>query len=194
MPHFIGTVGEAEAHYNIGYVLQKRGDLAGAEQHYAQAVLKKPELSQAQAMLEDVRRQQAGSVMQAGNAGPTINPKPRISGAAHTWPVQHAAREGLTPGGTQQTAYWNSEPAVMTATDTAQPPQWQHSDRYSMSINPGARQPRGWPAPATLPAQHSATPAVPVHQPATYQPAAWSSQAPAISPEEEQLQNQMQGR
>jgi len=56
MPHFVQTVGEAEAHYNIGYVLFEQGNRAGAEQHFVKAIALRPDLTQAQTMLADLRR------------------------------------------------------------------------------------------------------------------------------------------
>lgn len=56
MPHFVQTVGEAEAHYNIGYILFEQGNRAGAEQHFIKAIALRPDLTQAQTMLADLRR------------------------------------------------------------------------------------------------------------------------------------------
>ena len=58
MPHFVKTIGEAEAHYNIGFILYEQGDLAGAKQQLTQAILKKPELTVAQQMLDEVIQDQ----------------------------------------------------------------------------------------------------------------------------------------
>ena len=58
MPHFVRTVGVAEAHYNIGVILKDEGKLAEAHEHLLLAVTKKPELLQAQYWLDEVRRQQ----------------------------------------------------------------------------------------------------------------------------------------
>lgn len=63
MPHFSQTVGDAEAHYNVGYILSQRNDLVGAERHLLQAVVARPDLAQAQQMLDDVRRSQADRAM-----------------------------------------------------------------------------------------------------------------------------------
>jgi len=55
MPHFTHTVGEAEGHYNIGRILTNDGNLQQAEEHFLLALSKKPNLSEAQTMLEQVR-------------------------------------------------------------------------------------------------------------------------------------------
>jgi tetratricopeptide (TPR) repeat protein len=67
LPHFAKTIGEAEAHYNIGYILHQQGQLAAAEQQFQQAVLKKPGLHEAQEMLDDIRRTQEGRLMLTGS-------------------------------------------------------------------------------------------------------------------------------
>jgi len=66
MPHFTKTVGNAQAHYNIGYILYQQGHLDSAEQHFMQAVIKKPDLQQAQKMLNLVRREREDRLMLAG--------------------------------------------------------------------------------------------------------------------------------
>ena len=58
MPHFVRAVGDAEAHYNVALVLHEQGKLDESEQHLLQAVIKKPELQQAQYWLDEVRREQ----------------------------------------------------------------------------------------------------------------------------------------
>jgi tetratricopeptide (TPR) repeat protein len=58
MPHFIRTVGDAEAHYNVGYILHQEGRLAEAEQQMLLAVTKKPDLHEAQVWLDEIRRSQ----------------------------------------------------------------------------------------------------------------------------------------
>jgi len=57
LPHFIRTVGDAEAHYNVGLILQQQGHPQDAERHFAMAVTKKPELVAAQNWLAYLRRQ-----------------------------------------------------------------------------------------------------------------------------------------
>ena len=47
LPLFAQTVGEAEAHYNVGYILYEKGDATGAERQFLAAVLKKPGLESA---------------------------------------------------------------------------------------------------------------------------------------------------
>lgn len=55
MPHFIRTVGAAEAHYNVGRILHDEGQLREAEEHFALAVEKKPDLEAAHEWLNRTR-------------------------------------------------------------------------------------------------------------------------------------------
>lgn len=56
LPHFVRTVGEAEAHYNVGLILKDEGRLNEAHEQLLLAVTKKPDLHQAQYWLDEVRR------------------------------------------------------------------------------------------------------------------------------------------
>lgn len=55
MPHFVQTVGAAEAHYNAGFILYEQGNMAAAEQQLTQALIKQPRLEQASAVLRKIR-------------------------------------------------------------------------------------------------------------------------------------------
>lgn len=79
MPHFAQTVGDAEAHYNVGYILYQKNDLVGAERHLLKAVISQPELAQAQQMLDEVRRDQADRTMFAEGRHPATSPQPAAS-------------------------------------------------------------------------------------------------------------------
>jgi tetratricopeptide (TPR) repeat protein len=56
LPHFFRTVGDAEAHYNVGLILKEMGQTREAEEHLLLAVTKRPDLHQAQYWLDEVRR------------------------------------------------------------------------------------------------------------------------------------------
>jgi tetratricopeptide (TPR) repeat protein len=79
MPHFSQTVGDAEAHYNVGYILYQQNDLIGAERHLLQAVVSHPELTQAQEMLDQVRSDQADRTMFADGRRPAATQRPVAS-------------------------------------------------------------------------------------------------------------------
>ena len=54
-PHFMNSVGDAEADYNLGLILHDQGKLDQAEQYFVQASVKKPTLEQAQYWLNEIR-------------------------------------------------------------------------------------------------------------------------------------------
>lgn len=51
-PYFIRSVGDAQAHYNVGYILFENGDRAGAMDHFNKALTLKPDLDIAQTMVD----------------------------------------------------------------------------------------------------------------------------------------------
>lgn len=57
MPHFVNAVGPAGAHYNMGRILCDQGNIEGAEEQFMQALLKDPQLREAQEWLDEVRQQ-----------------------------------------------------------------------------------------------------------------------------------------
>jgi tetratricopeptide (TPR) repeat protein len=65
LPHFVRTVGDAEAHYNVGLILKYQGRYVEAEEHLLLAVTKKPDLHQAQVWLDEVRLEQETALTQA---------------------------------------------------------------------------------------------------------------------------------
>lgn len=82
LPHFISTVGDAEAHYNIGLILHRQGRLTESEQHFRIALAKRPDLQQAQYWLDAIQREQH-------------RPSPRAvtAHAAPTGPIQPVSFE-----------------------------------------------------------------------------------------------------
>jgi len=56
-PHFVQSVGEPTAHYNLGMILKTQGRYAQAEEHLLQAVTKKPDFDAAKQALTLVRQQ-----------------------------------------------------------------------------------------------------------------------------------------
>jgi len=56
---FVQALGKAEADYNIGLILYEQGNTAGAEKRLLQALIRKPELNQAQQWLQIVRAERA---------------------------------------------------------------------------------------------------------------------------------------
>ena len=66
--HFITSVGDAEADYNIGLILHDQGKLDQAEQYFTQASVKKPALEQAQYWLNEIRVEKETKQVLSGNA------------------------------------------------------------------------------------------------------------------------------
>ena len=66
MEHFTRSLGQAEAHYNIGYILQEQGNTAEAQLHLVKALKLNPELKQAQDLLVAIRTNDINEVQPAG--------------------------------------------------------------------------------------------------------------------------------
>lgn len=98
IPHFARTVGEAEAHYNVGYILYEQGHKAAAKQQFQQALLKNPQLAQAQAMLDELGQSEDEQSLMAQQHDPgTVAAKTRNAVAARTeanrsWPAERVQR------------------------------------------------------------------------------------------------------
>ena len=99
MPHFSKTVGDAQAHYNVGYILYEQGQLMAAKQQIMQAVVKKPDLLEAQLMLDTIRHDQEEKQMLAGAPVATENPyyPPQTATPATQPPFDSPAPVGMTP-------------------------------------------------------------------------------------------------
>jgi tetratricopeptide (TPR) repeat protein len=99
LPHFKRTVGDAAAHHNIGIILRDKADLAGAEQHFRQALTIDPELPQARsalAKLYEQRESQAQPQLASGTAnGPVQKPNGSVTPTAADNSAQ--PRQTVTP-------------------------------------------------------------------------------------------------
>lgn len=69
-PHFVNSVGEAEADYNIGLILHDQGKLELSEQYFVQATIKKPTLEQAQYWLNEIRIEKETKQLLTGTKAP----------------------------------------------------------------------------------------------------------------------------
>lgn len=83
-PLFVNSVGEAEAEYNLGLILHDQGKLDLAEQHFTQALVKKPTLEQAQYWLNEVRIEKETKNLLAGTSG---RPRPDLHAPAGALPT-----------------------------------------------------------------------------------------------------------
>ncbi len=98
LPHFIRTVGDAEAHYNVGLILQEEGKLQDAERQFLLAVTKKPDLVAAQDWLAHVRHQQSGD--RSPSAPPPIDIfNSKVLPAGHSNPVAPSQAQIPSQGG-----------------------------------------------------------------------------------------------
>lgn len=124
-PLFVNSVGEAEAEYNLGLILHDQGKLDLAEQHFVQAVVKKPTLEQAQYWLGEIRvEKETKNVL----AGTNNRPRPDMQAPAGALPsitnLQMApiVEHRLSPNdilGIQQTATQQPPPNATPQTNVA---------------------------------------------------------------------------
>jgi tetratricopeptide (TPR) repeat protein len=54
MNHFTQSIGQAEAYYNIGYILKEQGRTTEAEKYLLNAIKMKPDLKQAETTLASI--------------------------------------------------------------------------------------------------------------------------------------------
>ena len=143
MPHLIRAVGEAEAHYNIGYILRDRGQLQASEQQFLQAVLLKPEFNEAQYWLDEIRREKENRLMLAGVTSDGATGTKRSAQQASysktnqkkTVQVKRQApriSKGMSPAGNSNTpqsatSAGNTPPANLTA---EQLEQWRNQRQF----------------------------------------------------------------
>jgi tetratricopeptide (TPR) repeat protein len=86
LPHFIRTVGDAEAHYNAAVILKEEGRLREAQEQAEIAMAKKPELVKARELLAAIRRPERSddgrepTIMPAG--GRTTSKAPSVTPAS----------------------------------------------------------------------------------------------------------------
>jgi Tfp pilus assembly protein PilF len=112
MPHFIRTIGDAEAHYNVGLILQEEGNLAEAERHFAMAVTKKPELTEAQNWLVHLRKNSETTLASAekDSVVPATPTAPQIVPTAHaTTPTSQVFAKPRTGDGTGNAAFFTPQ-------------------------------------------------------------------------------------
>lgn len=115
LAQFQQAVGEAEGHYNLGYILYEQGRTELAEREFLQAVALRPDLDAAQTMLDEIRRGGEDAGMLADAA-----PRSRQQ-------VMQTAASANNAGGRVTPA--NADAAV----PNEQPAQWQMPHRAGMS-------------------------------------------------------------
>jgi tetratricopeptide (TPR) repeat protein len=122
LAHFKQAVGEAEGHYNLGYILYEQGRTELAEREFLQAVTLRPDLAAAQTMLDELRRG-GGVPATVARAAPPMRPRPRVMQTAASQPGVEP--QNVTPAGGL------ASPAV--SLPQAPPPQWEMPSRGGMS-------------------------------------------------------------
>ncbi|HLQ43515.1 MAG TPA: tetratricopeptide repeat protein [Planctomycetaceae bacterium] len=125
-PHFVNSVGDAEADYNLGLILHDQGKFDQAEQFFIQAAVKKPTLEQAQFWLNEIRVEKETKQLLSGTGG---RPRPDLQAPAGALPASTNLQavtvneHRLTPNdvlGVQQTSEQSfGDPAGGGATATS---------------------------------------------------------------------------
>ena len=119
------VVGPAEAHYNVGYLLQQQGKLLEAEEQYQRAVALKPDLEPANRMLAKVR-QERGVTTQMAAKTPTAQPSDVQPVAAQSQP-QTGFQPAVWQSNGVTTPSGHTAPAVSgTALTPQQQEQWRN--------------------------------------------------------------------
>ncbi|MEO1995620.1 MAG: tetratricopeptide repeat protein [Planctomycetaceae bacterium] len=102
LPHFEKSVGDAEAHYNVGYILMDQGRLDEAQQQFRIALSKKPNLKEAHVLLQEVMAQlTAPTSPAAGDVGRFDERQTRVQTVAAQYTQTTAVASGadrLQPG------------------------------------------------------------------------------------------------
>ncbi|CAK9069612.1 Tetratricopeptide repeat-containing protein, partial [Durusdinium trenchii] len=93
LPHFVETVGGAEAHYNVALILLNKGQKADAEQHLTLAVNKKPDFAEARKWLAEVRGETTPATHQPTDVLPASGSQPsnRVQNAGGHHTSRHSA-------------------------------------------------------------------------------------------------------
>jgi tetratricopeptide (TPR) repeat protein len=113
-PYFIRSVGDAQAHYNIGYILFENGDRAGAMDHFNKALSLNPELEVVRTMVDRIQNGGDKTILAKGtdSNSPQVRPIPLTTQEALV-PLQ--GNEASLPRGSRRSA---SVPASNRATQS----------------------------------------------------------------------------
>jgi len=103
LPHFIRTVGDAEAHYNVAALLHEAGKTDEATRHLQEALSRKPDLEPAQQLLAELGGQVPGQpASPATQPGEIMTTSHQVTGghqvpSGHQVPTRTAARPATPP-------------------------------------------------------------------------------------------------
>jgi tetratricopeptide (TPR) repeat protein len=132
-PYFVRSVGDAQAHYNLGLILNELGDRAGSMEHIEQALALKPDLAPAQAMFERLQQRASQPVFAGGSQRTDIGATP--TSAVRTIPlstqddlVPLRGNEASLPRAGSRVAYpqQNAGPQPPAGLTPAQQEQWRN--------------------------------------------------------------------
>lgn len=126
-PHFVRAVGDAQAHYNIGYILYEQGDRAGALQKMEQALTLRPDLEIAQQMVDRIQQRGDNTVLASATdqvaSGPVTTPVSSVRTVPLTKQEEMLplkGNEALLPRGNSPSGF-TTRPVSPTMPATAQP-------------------------------------------------------------------------
>jgi thioredoxin-like negative regulator of GroEL len=198
---FRQAVGEAEAHYNVGFLLREQGDTAAAEQRFHQALRLNPDLEPAAFQLAELTGQPLPTRVEES---PAVVHRPRVTeirqtgadvlGQPGSSPVQNALHVEPSPTAAAQPSVvprWRREPLPSLAATTSQPPsppaatsapaEWQGKSSRSDESR--------WHSHAEWRSREQTPTAAPVVPSQFSQPT--TTQTPAVTPQQlEQWRNQ----
>jgi len=89
--HLRAVHDEATAYYNLGYLLQKRGDSDAALKHFDMALRRNPKFQEARAWITHLQKTHPD----AGSAGPQLARRSNVPDAARTLPVRQVEPSAL---------------------------------------------------------------------------------------------------
>ncbi|MBN2580774.1 MAG: tetratricopeptide repeat protein [Pirellulales bacterium] len=141
--------GDAAAYYNIGYLLQKKGETASAEHHFVQALRADPRMVPAQRWLNYLHNQDREK--RQAERPPQYRQASRMSGppTAQNFPARTASSPPSRPTPTAPRQTWSASPdssVVPIAPPQSKPAYTWASDQGTSRASPGAA-----PSPATSP-------------------------------------------
>jgi tetratricopeptide (TPR) repeat protein len=169
-PHFQRAVGEAEAHYNLGYLLHEKGHLELARQRFQRAIALNPKLIQAQAMLDDLEpKPKKTEVAQAPTQRPPAAANPiQQTSAANLPPVRKIEHAAVTQ---QEQATW-APVHPPGSLPQPEPPLAQVAAPVSQWTPPMSGTPFSQPGPphVSKPEEIASAPPNPVHNPPAFRP------------------------
>lgn len=214
-PHFHQALGEAEAHYNIGFMLAEQGHKDMARQRFQKALAVNPGLTQAQAMLDELEPKLKDTQIAEAPAPRWPAAQPAIQQVSAAESAPYRARVSTTPlpepkplpgiksAGSLPQAL--PSPVNPFAEPAPNPPAFREAVPSSAAPQPAitepapnpptfrATRPKEWNA--TKPAHH-APEYLPPHQPESATPTttgnSTSAATPPITPaQREQWENQL---